>query len=97
MKKKILSQLMILSFAFAGLFLVGSNVFGQFIPLIGELPVTEEHSADETEQGGNNSTDCEMSVTCADNICIVLNASARWWSTDCKKRCDYTCNKIKLW
>ena len=26
MKKKILSQLMILSFAFAGLFLVGSNV-----------------------------------------------------------------------
>jgi len=28
MKKKILSQLMILSFAFAGLFLVGNNVFG---------------------------------------------------------------------
>ncbi|MFN3554474.1 MAG: hypothetical protein ACK4VN_00765 [Bacteroidales bacterium] len=27
MKKKILSQLMILSFAFAGLFLVGNNVF----------------------------------------------------------------------
>jgi len=28
MKKKILSQLMILSFAFAGLFLVGNNVLG---------------------------------------------------------------------
>ena len=28
MKKKILSQLMILSFAFAGLFLVENNVFG---------------------------------------------------------------------
>jgi len=28
MKKKILSQLMILSFAFADLFLVGNNVFG---------------------------------------------------------------------
>ncbi len=28
MKKKILSQLMILSFAFAGLFLVGNNLFG---------------------------------------------------------------------
>ena len=28
MKKKILSQLMILSFAFAALFLVGSNVYG---------------------------------------------------------------------
>lgn len=28
MKKKILSQLMILSFAFAGLLLVGNNVFG---------------------------------------------------------------------
>ncbi len=29
MKKKILSQLMILSFAFAGLFLVGNNVFAE--------------------------------------------------------------------
>ena len=28
MKKKILSQLMILSFAFAGLFLIGNNVMG---------------------------------------------------------------------
>jgi len=47
MKKKILSQLMILSFAFAGLFLVGNNVFAD---------PTVEHGDDEEPGGGNTAT-----------------------------------------
>ena len=46
MNKKILSQLMILSFAFAGLFLVGNNVFAD---------PTEDHYAEDEDGGGGSS------------------------------------------
>ena len=54
MKKKILSQLLILSFAFAGLFLVGNNVFGH-----GEQEVvyhTATYDCRDTNNYSDNST-----------------------------------------
>jgi hypothetical protein len=53
MKKKILSQLMILSFAFAGLFLVGNNLMADTPP-----PETEEHDEHDGEQGGQGGITC---------------------------------------
>ena len=83
---------MILSFAFAGLFIVGNNVIAQEQPAGGGSNEETENSIDPPAPGG-----CEMSVTCDANICVTLNARSAWFSTDCIKKCDRTCAQVKIW
>ncbi|MFW5872760.1 MAG: hypothetical protein ACOCVN_02115 [bacterium] len=80
------------SFAFAGLFLVGNNVFAEGEPIGGDPSVIIVEP--DPDAGGG---DCEMSVTCGGNICIVLNARSLLFLLDCEKKCDRTCTKIKPW
>jgi hypothetical protein len=94
MKKVILKNLVILSFAFCATILIGNNVMAQMEP-VGPTPVDKEDKALPDDEEGGSST-CNMHVTCGGDVCVVTNAHRGWFSIDCKKRCDYTCSYIKL-